>query len=119
MLNTQCSRQLAHHAISEMGRVVAYPRGWRPKRGTLAHKLFDGAIHRARSRLSQPCVSTHILEDDQDVLKSARSVNAGVHRTLSCRDNQNAQLRSALAHEWFLPASVSYTHLTLPTIYSV
>ena len=83
MINTQCFRQLAHHAIAEMGRVVAHPRGKRPKHGTPAHKLFDGAIRRARSRRSQPCLSTHISEDDQHVLKSGLSVNAGVHRTVS------------------------------------
>ena len=82
MLNAQCFRQLAHHAIAEMDHVAAHPRCWRPKRGTPAHKLFDGGVSRARSRLSQPCVSTHMLEDDQHVRKSVRSVNVGVHRTL-------------------------------------
>ena len=38
------------------------------------------AVHALDGR--SQVLSTHILEDDQDVLKSARSDNAGVHRTL-------------------------------------
>ena len=95
-----------------MGHVVANPRGWRPKRTIPAHKPFDGAVCLAPSRRWQPCVPTHIIEDDQHIQKSVRSVNAGVHRTLPLlREVQKAQLRSAFAHERLPP---TYGALTLP-----
>ena len=65
-----------------MGRVVARLRGWLPERGTPANKLFHVAVRYARSRRSQSCVSTYVLENDRHVLKSIRGVNAAIHRAL-------------------------------------
>ena len=52
------------------------------KWASITGRFFGDSALAARSRRSQPCVSTHIFEDNQHILKSVCSFNAGFTCTL-------------------------------------